>query len=82
MAAPIETLILDFLEWLAPAPRPYGEVMAAWRTSCPRLTVWEDAIEAGLVARLDNGTAGPLVCITARGAALLAAHERKTKTPA
>jgi hypothetical protein len=45
------TLILDFLEWLGPEPRPYSEVMEAWRTSCPRLSIWEDAIEGGLVIR-------------------------------
>ena len=35
--------IRDLVEWVAKEPRPYSEVMAAWRTSCPRLTVWEDA---------------------------------------
>jgi hypothetical protein len=45
------SLILDFLEWLGPEPRPYAEVMEAWRTSCPRLTIWEDAIDSGFVIR-------------------------------
>jgi hypothetical protein len=44
-------LILDFLEWIAARPRPYSEVMDVWRTSCPRLTVWEDAIERGFILR-------------------------------
>ncbi len=44
-----EPLILDLVEWLAPRPRPYAEVIEAWRTSCPRLTVWEEATERGLV---------------------------------
>ena len=44
-------LIDDFLHWLEPGPRPYAEAMEAWRTSCPRLTVWEDAVDAGYVAR-------------------------------
>ena len=48
---PIEPLILDFLEWLAPGPRPYADVMDAWRTSCPRLTVWEDSLDRGYVVR-------------------------------
>ena len=43
MADTLTPLILDFLEWVAARPRPYAEVMDAWRTSCPRLTVWEDA---------------------------------------
>lgn len=48
-------LILDFLEWLAAGPQPTAEVMGAWRTSCPRLTVWEDAIDGGYVARRSIG---------------------------
>jgi hypothetical protein len=44
-----ETLILDLLEWLAKSDRTYEEVMDAWRTSCPKLPVWEDANDRGLV---------------------------------
>ena len=47
----LEPLILDFLEWIGARPRPYSEVMDAWRTSCPRLTVWEDALDRGFIAR-------------------------------
>jgi hypothetical protein len=47
----VETLILDLLEWVANGERSYEEVMDAWRTSCPRLPVWEDANDRGLVAR-------------------------------
>jgi hypothetical protein len=79
MSAAIDSLILDFLEWLAPQPRPYVEVMAAWRTSCPRLTVWEDVIEAGYVARDDHSGGEPMVHVTARGLTLLAAHDREIK---
>lgn len=50
-SAAIESLLLDLLEWLAPEPRPQDEVMAAWRTSCPRFPVWEEANARGLVAR-------------------------------
>jgi hypothetical protein len=46
------TLILDLLSWLAAEPRTYAETMEAWRTSCPRLTIWEDAVDAGYVVRL------------------------------
>jgi len=46
----IEPLILDLLGWLAKGERTYEEVMDAWRTSCPRLTVWEDANDRGLIA--------------------------------
>ena len=50
MTGHLEPLILDLVEWVAAAPRPYAEVIEAWRTSCPRLTVWEDAVDHGLVA--------------------------------
>jgi hypothetical protein len=51
MSNTLEPLILDFLEWIAARPRPYSEVMKVWRTSCPRLTVWEDAIDRGFILR-------------------------------
>jgi hypothetical protein len=44
-------LVLDFVEWIAVSPRRYVDVMDAWRTSCPRLTIWEDAIDQRLVQR-------------------------------
>jgi D-3-phosphoglycerate dehydrogenase len=66
----VEALILDLLEWLAKAERSYEEVMDAWRTSCPRLPVWEDANDRGLVTREEaNGRC--IVRITASGLALL-----------
>jgi hypothetical protein len=46
-----DALVLDFVEWVAAGPRRYSEVMEAWKTSCPRLTIWEDAIDQGLVQR-------------------------------
>ena len=48
--AVVDDLILDLLEWLAVRDRSYEEVMDAWRTSCPRLPVWEEANDRGLVA--------------------------------
>jgi hypothetical protein len=47
----VEALILDLLEWLAARERSYEEVMETWRTSCPKLPVWEDANDRGLVTR-------------------------------
>lgn len=46
----IDALMLDLVEWLEHRPRSYAEAIEAWRTSCPRLTVWEDAREQGLIA--------------------------------
>jgi hypothetical protein len=60
----VETLILDLLEWLAKRERSYEEVMDAWRTSCPRLPVWEDANDRGLVMRMEVN--GRLHCLFGR----------------
>ena len=51
MADTVDALIADLLEWLGPEPRPYAEVLEAWRTSCPRLPVWETANERGYITR-------------------------------
>ena len=45
---------LELLDWVASRPRTYAETMEAWRSHCPRLLVWEDALLAGLV-RVDSG---------------------------
>ena len=65
-----ESLILDLLDWVANGERSYEEVMDAWRTSCPRLPIWEDANERGLVMR-DEATGRCMVRITPSGIALL-----------
>jgi|EndMetStandDraft_2_1072991.scaffolds.fasta_scaffold473661_2 hypothetical protein len=67
----IEPLIFDLVEWVAKAPRTHADVMNAWRTSCPRLTVWEDAVDRGLVERKNAS-----VVVTARGRKFL-----KDRTP-
>ncbi len=41
MTEAADPLVLDFVEWVAREPRVYAEVVATWRTSCPRLTIWE-----------------------------------------
>lgn len=46
----VESLILDLLEWTAREERTYEQVMDAWRTSCPKLPVWEDATDRGFLA--------------------------------
>jgi len=76
MSAEHEPLILDLVEWVARQPRPYVEVMEAWRTSCPRLPVWEDAVDRGLVERQADGSADPLVAVTEAGHAYLARNGR------
>ena len=64
-------LILDFLEWIAAGPRPYSEVMDVWRTSCPRLTVWEDVIERGFIIRKYPDGQGELIDLSAVGRSFL-----------
>ena len=72
MAADTQALLLDLLEWLAGGPRPYDEVMAAWRTTCPNLTIWEDALDQGLVGRERHQDGGTFVVLTPPGRDLLA----------
>ena len=67
-------LIFDSLSWLAREPRAYGEVMDAWRTSCPRLTVWEDAIDAGFITHAHASGQPMRIGLTRRGEALLGTH--------
>jgi hypothetical protein len=55
MSDPVESLILDLLEWIGPHARPYAEVLEAWRTSCPRLPVWEEANQRGFIDHLCEG---------------------------
>jgi hypothetical protein len=63
----IEPLILDLLEWLEKKPRPYREVMEVWRTSCPRLPVWEDSVDCGFVARERSDGRDATVRLTLKG---------------
>lgn len=68
LSATIDSLILDLLEWMGPEPRPYAEVLEAWRTSCPRLPVWETANERGFITR----GRGALVSVSPTGVAYIA----------
>ena len=71
-----DPLVLDFVEWIAREPRAYAEVIGAWKTSCPRLTIWEDAADRGYVARETIAGFGMIVTVTKEGEALLRAHGR------
>lgn len=71
-----EALVLDLVEWIALRPRRYEDVMAAWRTSCPRLTIWEDAVDRKLVTREHRDGHGALVQVTPAGLTLLLAAGR------
>ena len=65
-----EDLILDFVEWVGRREHTYQETMDAWRTSCPRLPVWEDATERGLV-EVASANGRSIVRATSAGLALL-----------
>lgn len=66
---PASLIMLQFLAWVADRPRSYAETMDAWRSTCPRLSVWEDAIIDGLV-RIENNE-GRAVALTTRGLAMI-----------
>jgi hypothetical protein len=77
---PAHALTLQFLAWVAEGTRTYAQAMEAWRSSCPRLSIWEDAILDGLVA-FDGGATRDRsrVTLTQKGRALLRAGEDETK---
>ena len=74
---PVPALVLDLLEWVGTEGRPYAEVLEAWRTSCPRLPVWEEADAGGYLHReYRQGTL--FVGISPAGVAHLLAHRPGT----
>ncbi len=77
MADPIEALVLDLLEWIGKGARPYAEVIEAWRTSCPRLPVWEEANERGFIEHHHDAVNGKLVSVSVPGLAHLRSARSK-----
>jgi hypothetical protein len=72
MSESANLLMLEFLAWLSSRPRTYAETMNAWQTTCPRHTVWEDAITDELIQLNRSDTLrDPEVTLTPRGKALL-----------
>jgi len=69
----VDALIFDLLIWLRAGERSYDDVMELWRTSCPKLPVWEDASDRGFIAReqIDGHT---IVCISPAGREFLERH--------
>ena len=64
----MSTLTEQFLLWVADRPRTREDVMDAWRSSCPRFPVWEDARADGLIHQCGGGGAGERrVELTPRG---------------
>jgi hypothetical protein len=74
--------MIQFLDWVSTRPRSYAETMDAWRTSCPRLSVWEDALDDGLIQIEGGGsTQRAEVTLTARGQAVLDANRNGAQSP-
>jgi len=73
----VEPLILDLLEWIGPDGRPYSEVIDTWRTSCPRLPVWEEASARGYLARVHAAGSVAQIQVSQAGAAHLQARRSR-----
>jgi ketosteroid isomerase-like protein len=56
---------MDLLAWIDTRPRTYDETLEAWKTSCPRLSVWDDAVIEGLVRIDRRAENGAIVVLTA-----------------
>ncbi|HEX5014807.1 MAG TPA: hypothetical protein VFV72_11695 [Candidatus Limnocylindrales bacterium] len=76
MSQNVDDLILDLLEWIGPGQRPYAETLEAWRTSCPRLPVWEDATDRGFIERRREPGQIAVVAVSSAGAAHLRERRR------
>jgi hypothetical protein len=77
---PNHALTIQLLQWIADQPRPYAEAMETWRTSCPRLSIWEDALAAGLIDT--DQSPARILLLSAKGSAMLMAHWRQVSSPA
>ena len=77
MSNPVEALVIDLLEWIGPKGRPYSELIEVWRTSCPRLPVWEEANERGFIEHRHERGHGTYVSISRLGADHLRKNHRR-----
>jgi D-3-phosphoglycerate dehydrogenase len=81
MSDPVEPLILDLLEWIGPRARPYAEVLEAWRTSCPRLPIWEEANKRGFVDHSHEQGKPAVVAVSPLGHSWLASQRSSAGNP-
>ena len=70
MNEPVSPLTREFLAWISSRPRTYAEAMEAWRTTCPRHSVWEDALINGLI-QFEDAMNESEVTLTPRGRSIL-----------
>jgi hypothetical protein len=80
MADTLDPLVRELVGWIGHG-RPYLQVMDAWKTSCPRLPVWEEALQRGLLTCSRDDTGVEWVHCTATGQALLR-HSQPTQAGA
>jgi hypothetical protein len=67
-----DLLMLEFLSWISSRRRTYAEAMNAWQSTCPRHTIWEDAMIDGYIEiNRQEQLQDPEVTLTASGLALL-----------
>ena len=67
MQAQPSLIMIQFLQWVADRPRSREDVMDAWRSSCPRFPVWEDARADGLIQQRGGEAGEHRVELTTRG---------------
>jgi hypothetical protein len=65
-------LTLQLLEWVADKPRTHAELMEAWKTTCPRFSIWEDACAESLIG-CEPGREG-VAFLTDKGKRCLLVH--------
>ena len=80
MTDTIDALVFDLLEWVGPEGRSYAETIDAWRTSCPRLPVWEEANERGFLEHRQEPGRGSYVSVSALGRERLRAARPESGT--
>jgi hypothetical protein len=79
MSDPVDALVIDLLEWIGPQSKSYTDVMDAWRTSCPRLPVWEEANARGYITQDRSPNGGAMVSVSALGKTLLIERQAATE---
>ena len=68
----VQRLTIQFLEWVSSAPRTYAEAMETWKSTCPRVSIFEDALADGLI-RIEHGATveASRIAVTSRGREML-----------
>jgi len=65
----VSAAMREFLVWVAFRPRTYADAMEAWGSHCPRFTLWEDALDQGLIVVEPGLPHSSGVSLTDRGCA-------------